>query len=233
VSFCATTFAAAVAAIAHSANEPLGAVRLANAWCVVVANEDVAYRQLIESPGINLPDGVPVAALVRRRSDNEAEQVRGPALFRAVLDEGRPLALKHFMLGTVDGTLARLCDEIEEAYPGANICGTWAPPFGPITDEFMNTAVAMIRDSGAHVVWVGMGSPKQDFVTSAIAAQLQVTAVGVGAAFDFVAGTAPEAPRWLQRIGMEWFFRLVSQPRRLWRRYLIGNIKFLQIAGRR
>lgn len=232
MSFSATTFAAAVAAIAHSADEPLGAVRLANAWCVVVANEDVAYRQLLESPGINLPDGFPVAALVRRRSDDKAERVRGPSLFRAVLDQGRPLALKHFLLGTVQETLVRLSEAIEEEYPGTEISGSWAPPFGPVTDELIDTAVSMIRDSGARIVWVGMGSPKQDIVTSAIAKELELTSVGVGAAFDFVAGTAREAPRWIQRIGLEWLFRLLSEPRRLWRRYLVGNLKFLWIAAR-
>lgn len=232
MSFSATTFAAAVAAIADSANKPLGAVRLANAWCVVVANDDLDYRRLLAGPGINLPDGAPVAALVRRRSDDKAERVRGPSLFRAVLDQGRPFALKHFLLGTVDETLVRLSETIEEEYPGTEISGSWAPPFGPVTDELINTAVSMIRDSGARVVWVGMGSPKQDIVTSAIAKELGLTSVGVGAAFDFVAGTAREAPRWIQRIGLEWLFRLLSEPRRLWRRYLVGNLKFLWIAAR-
>ena len=161
VSFSATTFAAAVAAVANSAKEPLGAVRLANAWCVVVANEDEAYRRLLDGPGINLPDGSPVAGLVRRRSPSKAERVRCLSPFRAVLDEGRPLALRHFMLGTVDDTLARLCNEIEEAYPGVNICGTWAPPFGPVTEELISASVKTIRESGAAMVWVGMGSPSR------------------------------------------------------------------------
>ncbi|MDF0530640.1 WecB/TagA/CpsF family glycosyltransferase [Tsukamurella sp. 8F] len=203
-------------------------VRLSNAYCVALANQDPEYRAVLAGPGWNFPDGAPVAYFMRRQNrKSPSERVRGPSLFAAVLDRGRSAGLRHFMLGATQDTLDRLVESIGNRYPGAEVAGTYSPPFGPLDESFYTESIARIEESGADVVWVGLGTPKQDFAAAELARRVPLPFLGVGAAFDFVAGVVPEAPLWVQRSGFEWLYRLVSEPRRLWRRYLIGNTQFL------
>jgi N-acetylglucosaminyldiphosphoundecaprenol N-acetyl-beta-D-mannosaminyltransferase len=111
--------------------------------------------------------------------------------------------------------------------PGLRIAGTYAPPFGPIEDEWLSELVSAIDRSDASIVWVAMGTPKQDWVSDHLARRTSRLVVGVGAAFDFAAGNRAEAPQILQMLALEWLFRLLTEPKRLWRRYLFGNIRFL------
>ncbi len=232
VDFRALSFESAVAAVLNVAAARKGvAVRLANAWCVVVAHDDPNYAALLNGPGLTYPDGAPVARAMRRIAPG-AEQIRGPSLFVAVIDRGRDQTLNHFFLGATPETLSALTDNLTERFPGARFVGAWAPPFGPVDETMLDEAAAMIQSSRAAIVWVGMGSPKQDFVAMALASRTRTVCVGIGAAFDFVAGTTREAPTWVQRIGLEWLFRLLSEPKRLWRRYLVGNVRFLRIVRR-
>ena len=117
-------------------------------------------------------------------------------------------------------------------FPGITIVGTHAPPFGPFDDGVIEALAARITSVAPQIVWVGLGTPKQDFVAARLVAATNVTCVAVGAAFDFLAGTKREAPGWVQWCGLEWLFRLMTEPRRLWRRYLLGNARFLRIAAR-
>lgn len=203
-------------------------VRLANAWCVVLADTDERFLEILNGPGLTLADGAPIATVLSRHS-TESQRVRGPSLFTSVIEQGRATDARHFLLGATDETLRRMQVEIATRYVGATIAGAWSPPFGPVNESLMREAEARVNSSGASILWVGLGSPKQDYATAALATRLRMPAIGVGAAFDFVAGTVPEAPVWMQRFGAEWLFRLISEPRRLWRRYLIGNFKFLYI----
>lgn len=233
VSLHACTFEQATLTLLRSRDHAVGGVRLVNAWCVVVAQDDLQYRAIVNGPGLTLPDGAPVLRAMRRnRSAAEAERVRGPSLFEATLDRGRGVGLRHFLLGGEPATLELLATAIDAKYPGAEIAGAWSPPFGEVDDALINESVSRILDSGAEIVWVGMGAPKQDTVGAAIVGHTGLTAVGVGAAFDFLAGTVLEAPTWAQEAGLEWLFRLLREPRRLWRRYLVGNVRFLWIVFR-
>ncbi|WP_062071310.1 WecB/TagA/CpsF family glycosyltransferase [Demequina sediminicola] len=208
-------------------------IRFANAWCVVLADEDAEYAALLNTPGLNFPDGRPVAKEMRKAPDaGKAEQVRGPSVFPDALGDGRALGIRHYFLGSTPEVIERLTAKVAERFPGAVIVGSYAPPFGPLDEAFYADCVPRIEASDADIVWVGMGTPKQDFAAAELAERTQRPCAGVGAAFDFLAGTTREAPRWMRSIGLEWLFRLLSEPRRLWRRYLIGNAKFLRIARR-
>lgn len=200
---------------------------LVNAYSIAHAQQDDAYRRTLEQAALNLPDGKPLAWSTRL-SRSPLTQVRGPGLFNAVIDLGREYGISHFLLGTTDETLALLRTELETRYPGVRIAGTHSPPFRPLTEAERLEQDEMIRSSGAEITWVGLGTPKQDFEAQRLAHGLPGLAVAVGAAFDFVAGTKREAPAWMTRTGLEWVYRLLSEPRRLWRRYLIGNVVFIR-----
>lgn len=204
-------------------------IRLANAYCVAEADSHPDYANLFHDGGYNFPDGSPVAWTMQRttRSQPRPGRVRGPSLFARVISLGEDEKIGHFFLGTTDHTLNLLQQSVSNQFPGAVIAGSYAPDFGPLTQEFYDRAIEEIERSSPDIVWVAMGSPKQDFAAAELARRTNLTCIGIGAAFDFMAGTQREAPNWMQRNGLEWGFRLITEPRRLWKRYLIGNFRFL------
>jgi N-acetylglucosaminyldiphosphoundecaprenol N-acetyl-beta-D-mannosaminyltransferase len=234
IPFAGTTMQVAVAWLAQEASGHHGrgvAVRFANAWCAVVANQSPDYASLLTTRGVNFPDGLPVARILAR-SVSGASQIRGPSFFLETLDAGRSYGLRHFFLGATDSTLAALTTQVRVRFPGVEVAGTFSPPFGPFDADVLAEGVSRIRESRADIVWVGLGSPKQDHAAQSLANVTGLPCCGVGAAFDFTAGTVREAPEWMRRSGIEWLFRLASEPKRLWRRYLLGNAQFLWYAAR-
>ncbi|MGY4783670.1 WecB/TagA/CpsF family glycosyltransferase [Rhodococcus opacus] len=207
-------------------------IRLSNAYCVALASTDEKYRAVMNGPGVNFPDGTPIPWVMNygTRAPALAGRVRGPSLFVEVLDAGRRSDVGHFFLGATEDTLARLVEQVSARFPGIRIAGTYSPPFSPVTEDFYAQCVSKIRQTDAQIIWVALGTPKQDVVGATIAEMAQLPTVAVGAAFDFLAGTVREAPEWVQNSGTEWLFRLATEPRRLWRRYLIGNFQFLRAA---
>lgn len=208
--------------------------RLVNAYTFALADRDPAYQDLLETSGVNLPDGKPlvVALNLLDRRGEPFGQVRGPSFFLKCLDQGRARGVRHFFLGGRPELLESLKGAVERRFPGTQIVGMISPPFRPLTDSERIDQDGQIKASGAHVVWVGLGTPKQDFEAARICDECAVTTAAVGAAFDFVAGTKREAPVWMRPLGLEWVFRLLSEPRRLWKRYLFGNARFLAIVLR-
>jgi N-acetylglucosaminyldiphosphoundecaprenol N-acetyl-beta-D-mannosaminyltransferase len=206
------------------------AVRLVNAYSVSLSSQDENYGRVLRSPGINFADGAPVVAAmkVKNRTDRSIGRVRGPSLFAMVLDRGREFDVEHYFVGTTDATLRALEEVCTRRYPGIHIAGRYAPPFAPIDDAYVDDVVAKVGTGRNRIVWLALGTPKQDILSESIYAACKCPCVAVGAAFDFEAGTVREAPQIFQRVGMEWLFRLVSEPRRLWRRYLFGNVAFLR-----
>jgi len=203
-------------------------VHLANAYTVALADKDSAYRAILSNEAVNFPDGRPLSVISRVRGDKPPlSQVRGPQLFLDVLDAGRERQLKHFLLGSTDEVLELIHTNVELQYPGVLFVGAESPPFRVLTPVELAEQDARIADSKADIVWVGLGTPKQDVEVKRIANSLPVVAMAVGAAFDFTAGTLKPAPHWVRRLGVEWLHRLVSEPRRLWKRYLFGNARFL------
>jgi N-acetylglucosaminyldiphosphoundecaprenol N-acetyl-beta-D-mannosaminyltransferase len=140
--------------------------------------------------------------------------------------------MKHFLLGSTDEVLALIRTNVESSYPGTLIVGAESPPFRAPTASELEEQDSRIAASDADIVWVGLGTPKQDIEVKRLAGSLPVVAVAVGAAFDFTAGTLKPAPKWVRQIGIEWSHRLVLEPRRLWKRYLFGNTRFLLAAAR-
>ncbi|WP_241032189.1 WecB/TagA/CpsF family glycosyltransferase [Rhodococcus pseudokoreensis] len=210
-------------------------IRFSNAYCVALASRDLGYRRQLQDAGVNFPDGAPIALYMQRNGGSEFAQslrVRGPSFFELALRRGVDEGVRHFFLGSTTETMNRLVAAAHQRNPGIKIVGTYAPPFGPVSAELLNEATKRIADSKPDIVWVGMGTPKQDWVTAELSRMTSTTCAGVGAAFDFLAGTVREAPLWIQQSGLEWLFRLAMEPRRLWKRYLIGNFTFVYHAER-
>jgi N-acetylglucosaminyldiphosphoundecaprenol N-acetyl-beta-D-mannosaminyltransferase len=159
------------------------------------------------------------------------QQVRGPAFFEQAIDAGRAAGLRHYLLGSTVEVLEKLTQNLHDRYPGAEIVGAESPPFRPLSEAECREQDARILASGANIVWVGLGTPKQDFEARRLAQSIPVVALAIGAAFDFSAGTLNEAPKWMRAVGLEWAFRLIKEPRRLWRRYLIGNVRFIRVVA--
>ena len=212
-------------------DDPCGvALHLCNAWTLACARQDRAYAELLDEGDLNLPDGMPLVWLARQFGVRQADRVYGPDLLLAVLDRGRTADLRHYFYGTTSQTLGLLSDELHRRFPDAVVVGVEAPPFRPVTPDELDGLAERLVASGADVVWIGLGTPQQDAVVRDLRHRVAVVAVPVGAAFDFVAGNKAQAPAWMQRHGMEWLFRLLTEPRRLWRRYLLGNVQFVRGA---
>jgi N-acetylglucosaminyldiphosphoundecaprenol N-acetyl-beta-D-mannosaminyltransferase len=208
-------------------------VHLCNAYTLALADADPALHDVLACSPLNLPDGTPVVwanRLLHPDVEVPRQRVRGPGLFTDVFALGEAVGLRHYLLGSTPQVLAALQEELGRRYPDALIVGASSPPFRDLTDQERAEQDAAIRDSGAEVVWVGLGTPKQDLVAAELAGRLPQVFVAVGAAFDFVAGSKPEAAVWMQRSGLEWAHRLVHEPRRLWRRYLFGTPRFVRAA---
>jgi len=207
-------------------------VAICNVHVVVTASRDEAYRQVINGADMATPDGAPVAWMLRRFGFANQPRITGPdlmwALYRRCAEEGLPV----YFYGSTEPTLAGLASRLKIVFPGLIVAGMESPPFRALSDGEDDAAVARINDSGAAVVFIGLGCPKQECWMAAHRGRVNAVMVGVGAAFDFHAGTVRRAPKWMQERGLEWVFRLLSEPRRLWKRYLVTNTLFILGASR-
>ena len=211
------------------------AIYFCNAFNVALASRDRGYADLLRGGDYVFSDGVPITWVGRRAHPELApswERVYGPDVMRGVLAQSAGGRGAHYLLGGSPETLVALQEQIARTYPHAQIAGADSPPFRQATAAELAERDERIRASGATHVWVGLGTPRQDIEVHRLADSLPVTALAVGAAFDFIAGTKPQAPEWMQRHGLEWAFRLGSEPRRLGRRYVWGNSVFAVEAVR-
>lgn len=208
-----------------------GYVCLANVNGIVECRRDEGLRRIYQDAAMVAPDGMPVVWLSRRLGFASTERVYGPDLMLAVCEVSVRRGWRHFLYGGGDGVADLLAGRLTRRFPGLRIVGTYSPPFRRLTPEESAEVADRIARSGADVVWVGLGTPRQERWMAEFAGRLErTTLIGVGAAFDFHAGSKRQAPRWMQRSGLEWSFRLCSEPRRLWRRYLFGNAYFLWLV---
>ena len=217
---------------AIAAGELPGGVHLCNAYTLALADEQPNVAAALQGDAANLPDGTPLMWWARRSGIATAERVYGPDLMEAVLSAGQEHSTRHYLYGSTPEVLEALEAAIGVRWPDAVIVGTESPPFRELTDDEVAASVRQAENAGADIVWVGMGTPKQDLLVHRMSTISDQTFVAVGAAFDFIAGTKSQAPRWMMRLGMEWFYRLVSEPGRLWKRYLVYNAKFLRLLWR-
>jgi N-acetylglucosaminyldiphosphoundecaprenol N-acetyl-beta-D-mannosaminyltransferase len=199
---------------------------------IVTAQHSDAMMNALQGAWLNFPDGAPVAWLMRRLDRRHARRIAGPDLMPLVIEAGQATGMRHFLFGSTPEVLALLKRRLLERYPETVIAGAISPPFRQLSDAENARIAEQIVASGADVVWVGLGLPKQDeWLNRSADLFAPAVGLGVGAAFDFLAGTKPRAPIWVQEAGLEWLHRLLSEPRRLGRRYATTNTEFLARAG--
>jgi len=186
------------------------------------------YLDIVNNAAAVTPDGMPLVWVGKWKGFKNIRRTYGPDLMIAVCAEGQDKGYKHYFYGATPETCRLLEVNLKKRFPRMSIAGKFSPPFRDLSEEEDNQIVESINRANPDILWVGLGSPKQDYWMYYHRDRLNVPVmVGVGAAFDFLAGTKPQAPRWMQRSGLEWLFRFCCEPKRLWRRYLIGNSKFI------
>ena len=195
---------------------------------VMESRRDPALREIHNAAGLVTPDGMPLVWLSRLAGRSRVTRVYGPDLMLACCEAGLARGWRHYFYGGGDGVAGLLAERLTARFPGLQVAGTHTPPFRPLTAREDAGVVAHINAAAPDLVWVGLSTPKQERWMAAHRAALDAPAlVGVGAAFDFHAGLKQQAPRWMQRSGLEWAFRLAVEPQRLWRRYLRNNPAFV------
>lgn len=203
-----------------------------NVHSVVTAGRDPAFLQALQQADLALPDGAPVAWMMRRAGATTQRRVCGPDLMLALCERASRLGLPVYLYGSTDATLAQLCSTLLARWPRLLIAGAHAPPFRPLTPQEDQQDVQRIRDSGARLVFVSLGCPKQEAWMAAHRDRFDAVLLGVGAAFDFHAGRIARAPARWRSLGLEWAHRLLQEPRRLGMRYLGTNSLFIVRAAR-
>lgn len=214
-------------------------VCICNVHSVVTATQDTEYGRVVNEADMATPDGAPVAWMLRRLGNVGQQRINGPDLMWRYCEQNQNLDSRLreddggvFFYGSTEETLAVLKNKLLAAFPNLKIAGAISPPFRALTPDEDDAIVAKINASGAGVVWVSLGCPKQELWMAAHRGRINAVMIGVGAAFDYHAGTIKRAPEWMQDCGLEWLHRLVSEPRRLWKRYLVTNTLFVLGAAK-
>lgn len=200
---------------------------VANVHTTVTAHEDADYRKIQNRAVIALPDGGPLSKYSRDRGYAEAQRVTGPDLMRNILEISAENGWRHYFYGGTQQTLDILKIKLAESYSGVEVAGMYSPPFRDLTPQEDAAVVERINQTKPDFVWVGLGAPKQERWMAAHENRVHALMIGVGAAFDYEAGNIQRAPQWMQKANLEWFYRLVQDPKRLFKRYLGTNIKYL------
>jgi N-acetylglucosaminyldiphosphoundecaprenol N-acetyl-beta-D-mannosaminyltransferase len=195
---------------------------------VMESQRSQAVRQVHNAAGLVTPDGMPLVWLSRLKGYPNAGRVYGPDLTLAVCAACLPAGCRHFFYGGPPGLADQLAGRLTARFAGLQVAGRYSPPFRPLTPEEDEQVIQAINAANPDIVWVGLSTPRQELWMADHLNRLTAPVmIGVGAAFDFLAGAKKQAPRWMQRSGLEWLYRLASEPRRLWKRYLINNPLFL------
>ncbi len=210
-----------------------GYVCHANVHGVMEARHDAALRAAYARADLIVADGMPLVWVGRLRGQHAVHRVYGPDFMLLLTERAAARGYRVFFYGGVPGVAKTLADRLAVRFPGLRVVGVESPPFRPLTAEEDSAMVARINGTGADIVWVGLGCPKQErWMAEHRAALTAPVLLGVGAAFDFHAGRVGQCPRWLMAVGLEWLFRLMTEPRRLWRRYLLYNPLFVALITR-
>lgn len=202
-------------------------VVICNAHSVVTAGQDRAFGEVVAGADLVTPDGAPVAWMMRRLGHRGQQRINGPDLMWKYCAQANGRNESIYLYGGMPETLELLQRRLRASFPQLKIAGAYSPPYRALTPEEDAAAVERINQSGAGTVWVSLGCPKQEAWMAAHRGRVHGVMIGVGAAFDYHAGTIARAPVWMQHAGLEWFQRLCSEPRRLWRRYLVTNTCFV------
>ena len=207
-------------------------VCICNAHSVVTAAQDSGFRQVLADADMATPDGAPVAWVMRRTGHPTQERINGPDLMQKFCERAAADGTPIYLLGSTPQSLAALQRNLLVVLPALTIVGAMSPPFRELSAPEDDALVAAVNGANPGVVFVSLGCPKQERWMAAHRGRINAVMIGVGAAFDFHAGTVMRAPDWMRRHGLEWLHRLISEPRRLWRRYLVSNSAFIVGAVR-
>ncbi|MCS6812047.1 MAG: WecB/TagA/CpsF family glycosyltransferase [Cyanobacteria bacterium] len=203
----------------------------ANVHVIMTAYWQPEFRAVVNRAALVTPDGMPLVWMLRQLGITHQQRVYGPDLMLAWCNRAAQLGIPLYLYGGTETMLAALRTRLLQQFPGLAIVGYHAPPFRPLTSAEEALDIDRIRASGASVVLVGLGCPKQELWMARHHGNLSAVMIGVGAAFSFHSGQVSQAPRWMMSRGLEWLYRLGVEPRRLWRRYLINNPAFIVLAG--
>jgi len=195
---------------------------------IMESQSDTKLKQIHNRAGLVTPDGMPLVWLSHLKGFPWVERVYGPDLMLAVCEQSVAKGYRHYFYGGAEGVPEKLITRLTQRFSGLRVAGWWSPPFRPLSSEEDEGLIEIINRTEPDIVWVGLSTPKQEYWMYEHLGRLKAPVmIGVGAAFDFHAGVKRQAPRWMQKSGLEWSFRLLNEPRRLWRRYLINNPLFL------
>ena len=205
-----------------------GYVCVTNVHAVMEGYDDPAVKSALNGAMLCTPDGMPMVWLGHWAGRKEMRRVYGPDLMLRLCEESCKEGFRHFFYGGANGAAAELAVKLKERFPALRVAGTYEPPFRPLNGTEEKEVIEKVRDARVDLFWVGLSTPKQDKFMAEYSSKLDASVMlGVGAAFDFHSGRIRQAPSWLQRLGLEWFFRLCMEPRRLWKRYLKHNPRFV------
>lgn len=207
-------------------------VCLCNVHSAVTANDDPRLFSALACSDMVLPDGSPVAWTLRRAGWSSQPRIAGPDLMERLCQSAQAAGSKVFFFGSSESTLNRLSTNLKKKFPKLCVVGELSPLYGSWSPSEEEAYIRAINSSGAHLIFVGLGCPKQEIWMAKARDKVAGVMLGVGAGFDFHAGVVPRAPAFMQKVGLEWLYRLVREPRRLWRRYLYTNIQFVVRSGR-
>ena len=209
----------------------LGYITVNNVHTMMEGYLNKEYRQIIHNSYLAVPDGKPLEIVGKLKGVKNISRLFGPDLMEYFIDAGRSSGKKHFFIGSSEETLDALKAAIATTYPGTQVAGTIAPPFAPMQEWSNQAYIDQINKAEADFVWVGLGAPKQEKWMHEFAGHLNKgVMVGIGAGFDYMAGRTKHAPRWMKNASLEWFYRLVQEPKRLWKRYFLTIPPFLLLA---
>lgn len=202
---------------------------VSNVHTTVMAYEDESYQDIQNAGFMALPDGKPLSIVSKKKGFREAERVTGPDLMEEVFKISEERGYRHYFYGSTQDTLDLLKIKLKEKYPELKIVGMYSPPFRKLTIEEDKEIIKNINRVNPDFVWVGLGAPKQEIWMSEHKERVNGLMIGVGAGFDYHSGNITRAPKWMQTLSLEWLYRLIQDPKRLIRRYLITNSKFIKL----
>lgn len=203
---------------------------VSNVHTTVMSYENERYREIQNNAAMALPDGAPLSNYSRKKGYKDAGRVTGPDLMLELFRISPQRGYRHFFYGATQETLDCMRRVIERDYPNMQIAGMYSPPFRKTTEEEDETIIKLINESHPDFIWVGLGAPKQEEWMYEHQGKVNGVMIGVGAGFDYLAGYIKRAPMWMQKISMEWFYRLLQDPVRLWKRYITTNVKFIRFT---
>lgn len=200
---------------------------VSNVHTTIMAYDDPSYCSIQNSGLMAIPDGGPLSTIGRKRGNMNIDRITGPSLMAEIFNISIDKGYTHFFYGSTVETLEKLSKNLNHVYPGLDIVGMYSPPFRELTENEDFEIVEMINDAKPDFVWIGLGAPKQERWMAEHQGVINGLMIGVGAGFDYYAGNIKRAPKWMQNNNLEWLYRLLQDPKRLFKRYLYTNTKFV------